>query len=55
MIDDEKIKRIKKQTREAVQKNPMYIEDEPQYSGDPKNTTAKELDEKREENEKKSK
>lgn len=55
MIDDEKIKRIRKQTQEGFKNNPMHIEDEPQYSGDPKNTIDKDFNEKGSRDEKSSK
>ncbi len=54
-IDSKKIELIKKKTRESIQDQDMVMPNEPEYSGDPKNTIGKDADEKELKNESRNK
>ena len=49
MVDQKKIEEVRKRIKETINGEPMVIENEPDHSGDPKNTTHKDPDEKEDE------
>lgn len=52
MVDDKKIAEVRKQIKKTIDEHEMFIEDEPDYSGDPKNTIGKDQEEMEDKNEK---
>lgn len=49
MIDQKKIDEVRKKIKETINEQPMVINNEPDYSGDPNNTIQKDLEEQEDE------
>jgi len=45
MIDKTKIELVRQKIRDNLKSDPMFIENEPDHSGDPENTIQKDVDE----------
>lgn len=52
MVNEKKIEEIRKKIKDAIKKDKMFIENEPEYSGDPKEAIKKDPEEKEAKNEK---
>ncbi len=51
MVDDKEIEKIREKIKKTIKEQPMFIDNEPEFSGNPINTIQKDLEEQEQDNE----